>query len=438
MTDSHQDSNSSHIGPSVIELELTDEIRNKQLVTQFTSSFGSKSVILKLNGKYENKIIEFYPIDIGKGEWTNTLDSFIETLKEREVNEEDRIALRQLLNQNSEKIANHFAEQQLARMTAGQKAKMVRVEKLKNGPPVELSIKDALRKHEGIIRVKGMINGLGVVEKMYKAAGLRCGECDSINVKFDYTNSRPRFADEIPRIHVSEMRCECQSELDEPPFCHESWDDPVNASKIILTDTEAYSELESLNVILLDDYTRNVQTGEQVIVTGSLQKITVRGKTLPYLFVGLNPITDINPFEYVNKKESVELSNDDKNAIKEFLAKNKGKELEALVKLVAPSIVGYEDVKKGLLMSFMNTGKDPVHRKRRLQTCYIGEPGLAKSAIQEYAIRLEGGNSTFASAADASTKSLIGVVDNEEKILRIGPIPRAHGSICSIDEIGRH
>ena len=54
-----------------------------------------------------------------------------------------------------------------------------------------------------------------------------------------------------------------------------------------------------------------------------------------------------------------------------------------------------------------------------------------------YMARLGGGNSTFASAADSSARSLIAVIDNEEMILRIGPVPRAHGGICSLDEVGR-
>lgn len=312
MFDAHQD-----VGPSVIDLELTDEIRDKQFVTQISCSFGMKSVILKLNGKHENKVIELYPIITGKEEWANTLDSCVGTLKDRGVDDEgDRTALRWCLNQNSEKIANHFAEQQLARMTAGQKAKMERI-KSKNRPPIELSIKDVLRRHEGNFQVKGMINGLGIVEKMYNKVGFRCGECDHINVKFDYIGSRPRFIEEIPRLKLSEMKCVCQSAEAELPFSHEPWDDPVNALKIVLFDTETYNDLESLNVVLLDDYTRNVQTGEQVTVTGSLQRVTVRGKTQSYLFVGLNEIDGVeNPLVYQNRKQSIhDLTEDDERKV---------------------------------------------------------------------------------------------------------------------------
>ena len=206
------------VGPSVIDLELTDEIQDKQLLSQLIYSFGSKSVILKLNHKYENKVIEVYPIDLGPKKWTDTLETFEKTVKDRGVDEEDRITLRRLINHNSEKIANHYSQQSIARMTDGQKARMERVEILKNGYPKELSIKDALRRHEGNVRVRGMINGLGIVEKMYSAVGFRCMKCDDPNVKCDYTGSRPRFADEIPRLKLSEMRCICQSESDEPHF----------------------------------------------------------------------------------------------------------------------------------------------------------------------------------------------------------------------------
>ena len=39
-------------------LELTEEIRKEQLVTSCLSSYNSKSVIIQLNHKYVNKIIE--------------------------------------------------------------------------------------------------------------------------------------------------------------------------------------------------------------------------------------------------------------------------------------------------------------------------------------------------------------------------------------------
>src|SRR5215467_8348262 len=69
-----------HIGtPSVIELELTDEMRDAKLVTMVSCNYGSRSITFGLNHRYENKIIECYNIECGK--WTNTLDRIVNTLE---------------------------------------------------------------------------------------------------------------------------------------------------------------------------------------------------------------------------------------------------------------------------------------------------------------------------------------------------------------------
>lgn len=48
-------------------------------------------------------------------------------------------------------------------------------------------------------------------------------------------------------------------------------------------------------------------------------------------------------------------------------------------------------------------------------------------------------NSRFISSLNSSIRSQVGIVDkeNDNYILRLGPIPRATGAICAIDEIGR-
>jgi DNA replicative helicase MCM subunit Mcm2 (Cdc46/Mcm family) len=151
--------------------------------------------------------------------------------------------------------------------------------------------------------------------------------------------TRPRFEYELPRIRLDTAKCPfCQPkksdgeeddsgvvdfEEESIQYYHEPWDEVVNASKVILSDPGTIDNLETSNVILLDEYTNNVQTGEQVTLTGSIQRMTVKGRTSSYIFVGLNPIKNVdNPFKYVNKKESVDLKEDDIKEINEFL-KNK-------------------------------------------------------------------------------------------------------------------
>jgi MoxR-like ATPase len=100
---------------------------------------------------------------------------------------------------------------------------------------------------------------------------------------------------------------------------------------------------------------------------------------------------------------------------------------------------GYEHVKKGLLLCAVNSGKDSSERRLRINALLVGETGLDKTGLLMHSTRLVG-SSIFTSAVNSSVRSLIGVVDKDidaSGFLRLGPIPRAKGAICAIDEIGR-
>jgi replicative DNA helicase Mcm len=417
----------------ITNLELTEEIKSAGIVNSFLCSFNSKSVIVQLNHKYVNKIIDLQVI---LEDWKLTNERFDNILKNKRVVDEDRIKLLRLLNHNANRITNHFSEQTLVHMHAGRRAKIERKEKAKATPPVEVIISQALRMHEGNIRVKGMISGSSAkVEKMYTLIGLRCGECDTINELVNYRDSRPRFAYEVPRIDLNKVKCVqgCHS------FKHEPYEEVISALRIELQDTETYNDLERLQIVLLGNCTKNVSIGEQVIITGSIQKVRMRDKLLPYAFAGLEP-TNVNAIEYVNKRESIELTEIEEKEMREFVKKNKGRELDALSELFAPSIIGYKHVKKGLLMCAVNSGKDSVERRLRINALLVGETGLDKTGLLIHSTRLVGLNSRFASAVNSTVRSLIGVVDKDvdtSGILRLGPIPSANGAICAIDEIGR-
>ncbi|MGA8084720.1 MAG: hypothetical protein WB988_22940 [Candidatus Nitrosopolaris sp.] len=142
----------------------------------------------------------------------------------------------------------------------------------------------------------------------------------------------------------------------------------------------------------------------------------------------------------MNKKESIELTEAEEREMQEFVKKNSGGVLDALSELVAPSIIGYEHVKRGLLMCAVNSGKDSVERRLRINALLVGETGRDKTGLLIHSTRLVGLNSKFTSAVTSTVKSLIGVVDKDidtSGIFRLGPIPSANGAICAIDEIGR-
>ena len=136
---------------NIAKLELTDGTAPVEIVNNFMSSFNSKSVIVLLNHKYQNKIIES-PVILE--DWNLTNEGFQSILKSKGVTEEDRIKLLRLLNHNANRIADHFSQQTLAHINAGRRAKMERIERVKSTPPVEVTISQALRMHEGNMKVK--------------------------------------------------------------------------------------------------------------------------------------------------------------------------------------------------------------------------------------------------------------------------------------------
>jgi len=144
-------------------------------------------------------------------------------------------------------------------------------------------------------------------------------------------------------------------------------------------------------IILFEDCINKVDLGEQVIVTGSVQRIRVKGRLLTYVFAGLGPKSTI---ERERRKESDELTDAE---IKEFQELGKstkivkdiltGKDivvnavLNELVPKFVPSVIGMEHVKKGILFCAANSGKDTYQRKLRINALLLGPPGLDKSAL---------------------------------------------------------
>ena len=50
-----------------------------------------------------------------------------------------------------------------------------------------------------------------------------------------------------------------------------------------------------------------------------------------------------------------------------------------LVSMVAPSVIGHDDKKEGILLSAVMTPEDKPRRKTRIHILFIGPPGGAKT-----------------------------------------------------------
>jgi DNA replicative helicase MCM subunit Mcm2 (Cdc46/Mcm family) len=299
-------------------------------------------------------------------------------------------------------------------------------------PAKEVSISEALRMHSGYVKVKdGMISGSRKLEKMSINTFFVCDSCKMINKISTY--SRPKFAFEINKLEHSNNTRKCTN-CSVKTIPTEYDNDVRNAIKIELQDVKTFSDLERLPAVLFDDCTINVGVGEQVTVTGRIYKIRMNNSMVPFLFV--------DTIEYENREElSEEPTDEDILKIKSIISKAREEKIspiDILVKMFASTIIGYEFVKKGLLICAANTGKDSVDKRLRINALLIGETGLDKSPLLRAVTKLAA-KSRYCSALNSSIRSLIGIVDKEDDnlMLRLGPVTSSSGAICAIDEIGR-
>jgi replicative DNA helicase Mcm len=145
------------------------------------------------------------------------------------------------------------------------------------------------------------------------------------------------------------------------------------------------------------------------------------------------------------KKQDTDLTQKD---IEEILSwkKSLGSDNDLVDKLAsyfAPQIIGYNHVKKGLLMVAANAGipneEKRIPKRLRLNSFLIGDPSLAKSTFLNKIVEIIP-NARYESCQSSTGLSLTAQVSKEEGGVytsRHGPIPLASGSVCALNEIGQ-
>ena len=430
-------------GNDVIELIPTEEVQGEQIVTVWFCSYKSKLMTIKFNDRYQNKWIDSIPVDLE--DIRHMVDALRNTLESNGIAEEHIIKLENMLISNNPTITEFYARKTIEEITEGQRRKKERIDKLRNTPPRDVSVAQALMIREAgtNVQVTGKLIGGLVIENMIEVAAFRCANCYESNILEDYTNTRPRLQSEIPSIFESKnlhkQTCKTCFSASVP---HESDDKYIPARRIELHGTETSNDIPHINVYLFNNCTINVLYNQLVKITGSIQQVKVKDKLLPHIFVGLESdgsvINGIDPIEPVEKVESVEITPKDEEEFQEFRTEcaNNGKTiLDGLASKVAPRHHGHEDVKKGLLMAAVMTGVDSPRKKRRIDIMFIGPTGLDKSGLASDAVRLVPGSKS-ASAADSTTNSLICVYDHDKEHFNFGPIPLSNGKMLHVDEMG--
>ncbi|CAN1159255.1 DNA replication licensing factor MCM2 [Linum perenne] len=196
-------------------------------------------------------------------------------------------------------------------------------------------------------------------------------------------------------------------------------------------------------VILLNDLIDCARPGEEIEVTGVYTNnfdLSLNTKN------GFPVFATVIEANYVTKKHdlfsSYKLTQDDKEEI-EKLAKDP-RIGERIVKSIAPSIYGHEDIKTAISLAMFGGQEKNVEGKHRLRgdinVLLLGDPGTAKSQFLKY-VEKTGQRAVYTTGKGASAVGLTAAVHKDpvtrEWTLEGGALVLADKGICLIDEFDK-
>ena len=195
----------------------------------------------------------------------------------------------------------------------------------------------------------------------------------------------------------------------------------------------------ALECVVLDDLVDSFLPGDRVRVTGILRIVMEKKDGLPIF----KKILEVNHIDVITKQiKDIELSQQEIKKI-EDLAKRKDI-VDLITNSIAPSIYGYEDIKKGIALALFSGGDwiapDNTVTRGRSHVLLLGDPGTAKSSISRFLQQIiPRGVWTTAKTSSAAGLTAAAVRDEftGSWVLEAGALVLANGGICVIDEFDK-
>jgi len=342
-------------------------------------------------------------------------------------------------------------------------------ELLDNPGKVLADVKDAIKNHQLIKAKDGRIAEHINIRfiNLPKKTGIRHIRSDDIN-KFvtvegilrKITEVRPRIVNAVfrcPGGHITEKK-QGYGQFIEPDGCatdgctfkklelipKRSWF--VDSQKIRIQEQpeglRGGEQPQTLDLDVTDDLTGVVAPGDRVVMNGilrSMQRITHGSKhTIFDIYLECNSIE-------VAEKEFEEVEIDEK-AEEEIIAISKDPQVyRNIVNSIAPTIYGNDDVKEAIALQLfggiMKEMPDGSHLRGDIHVLLIGDPGIAKSQLLRYVIKLSprgiytsGQSSTSAGLTATAVKDEFG---DGRWTLEAGALVLADMGVAAVDEMDK-
>ncbi|XP_038903137.1 DNA replication licensing factor MCM2 [Benincasa hispida] len=306
-----------------------------------------------------------------------------------------------------------------------------------NNLPVYDQIRNIRQIHlNTMIRIGGVVTRRSGVFPQLQQVKYDCNKCGTI--------LGPFFQNSYSEVKVGSCP-ECQSK---GPFT-------VNVEQTVYRNYQKLTLQESpgivpagrlpryKEVILLNDLIDCARPGEEIEVTGIYTNNFDLSLNTKNGFPVFSTVVEAN---YITKKQDLfsayKLTQEDKEEI-EKLAKDP-RIGERIIKSIAPSIYGHEDIKTAIALAMFGGQEKNVEGKHRLRgdinVLLLGDPGTAKSQFLKY-VEKTGHRAVYTTGKGASAVGLTAAVHKDpvtrEWTLEGGALVLADRGICLIDEFDK-
>lgn len=304
--------------------------------------------------------------------------------------------------------------------------------------PSKVDIRNLRSKHiSKLISLDGMVRKATEVRPRIVNAVFtcqRCGHTTSIEQNDPIKFSEP-------------LECENEMCLKRGPFKLDVDQSAfVDAQKLRLQESpdslRGGEQPQTIDIDAEDDIAGVVAPGDRLVITGilkSYQRVSREGKSTFF-----DIILDSSHIEREDKEyDELEITEDDVAEIQEL--SQDPQIYSRMVSSVAPSIYGNEDVKEAMLMQLFSgivkNLPDGTRVRGDIHMLLVGDPGIAKSQLLRYAVRLaprgvytSGKSATSAGLTAAAVKDDFG---DGRWTLEAGALVLADMGIAAVDEMDK-
>ncbi|MEM2924109.1 MAG: minichromosome maintenance protein MCM [Methanocellales archaeon] len=287
-----------------------------------------------------------------------------------------------------------------------------------------------------LIAIEGLVRNATEVRPRIVEAAFKCMRCGHVT--------------RVPQPSTKFMeplRCEDENCDRKGPFeLLQNESKFIDAQKLTIQespeDLKGGEQPQTLVVDVEDDLAGKVTPGNRLIVVGILrqyQRTTSSGKTTFY-----DVYLECNSIELIEQEfEELEITKEEEEEI--YRLSQKPDIYEKIIKSIAPSIYGYEEIKEAIALQLVSGVEkflpDSSRIRGDIHIILIGDPGVAKSQLLRYVVNLAP-RGIYTSGKSTTSAGLTATAVRDEFgdgrwTLEAGALVLADRGIAAVDEIDK-